>query len=85
MKNYNRNISLYCPICGNDQFSCLDSDDLNLSDASDNIRFQCADCKKILTKAELIEENQDVINANIEEVQEEIIKDLEKELKKAFK
>lgn len=75
----NRNVTLYCPICGNDQFIFHDND--NLSDAPDDTKIQCADCKKILTKAELIEENQDVINANIDEIKKEAIK----ELKKLFK
>jgi len=33
----------------------------------------------------LIEANQDVINANIEEVKRDLMKDLEKKLKKMFK
>jgi hypothetical protein len=57
----------------------------DLSDAPDDTRIQCADCKNVFTKAELIEANQDVINANIEEVKEELLKDLDKKLKKLFK
>jgi hypothetical protein len=57
----------------------------DLSDAPDDTRIQCVDCKCIFTKAELIEANQDVINANIEEVKQELLKDLEKKLKKMFK
>ena len=39
----------------------------------------------ILTKAELIEENQERINANIDDIKNEAVKEIEKELKKAFK
>ena len=35
--------------------------------------------------SELIEENQNVINANIEDIKNEAMKELEKELAKAFK
>lgn len=78
-----RKVTLYCPVCGNDQFILHDID--NLLDAPDDTLIQCADCKKTLTKAELIEENQDVINANIEEVKNEAIKEINKELRKIFK
>ena len=80
-----RYVTLYCPVCGNDQFSSLDSETDDLSDAPDGTRIQCADCKCIFTKAELIEANQDIIDANIEEMKEELLKDLEKELKMMFK
>ena len=36
--------------------------------------MQCVDCKTIFTKAELLEGNQDVINANIEEVVAQIFR-----------
>lgn len=77
-----RNITLYCPNCGNDQFSTLDND---VDEPSDDTKYQCSDCKLIITKAELIESNQDIINANIEDIKQEAIKEIEKTLKKAFK
>ena len=80
-----RNVTLYCPTCGNDQFSCIDSDIDDLLDAPDEAKIQCADCKCIITKAELIEANQEIIEANIEEVKNDIVKDFEKKLKKMFK
>ena len=80
-----RNVSLFCPTCGNDQFSCIDTEIDNLSDAPDDTKIQCVDCKCIFTKAELIEANQDIINANIEEIKQDFIKELEKKLKKMFK
>ena len=80
-----RNVTLYCPTCGNDHFSCLDTEVGELSEAPPETRLQCADCKSIFTKAELIEENQDIINANIEEVEQNLMKDLEKKLKRLFK
>lgn len=75
---------MHCPVCGNDQFSAIDDDLDNLSDAPDETRIQCSDCKTIFTKEEL-EENQATINANMEEVKNEAVKELEKELKKALK
>lgn len=76
---------MYCPICGNDQFSCIDESIDNLSDAPNDVTLKCSDCGSIFTKGELIESNQDIINANIEEIKQEAIKELEKKLKRMFK
>lgn len=80
----NRNVTLYCPTCGNDLFSAVDSAIDDLSDAPDDTKLQCADCKSIFIKQELIDCNQDLINANIEDIKNEAIKELEKSLKKFF-
>lgn len=85
MKDLSRNVTLYCDVCGNDQFSTLDTIFCELSDAPDETKMQCSDCKKVFTKVELLEVNQPVINANLEDIKEEVVKELEKELKKALK
>lgn len=85
MKDLSRNISLRCPVCGNDQFSAVDVDIEELSDAPDETRIKCSDCGAIRTKAELIEENQENINANINDIKKDAVAEIEKELKKAFK
>ena len=85
MKNLNRNITLFCDVCGNDQFSTLDEIECELSETSDATRVKCSDCGKVFTKGELLDVNQEVINANIEEIQNEAIKEMEKKLAKALK
>ena len=80
-----RKITLHCPICGNDQFSSIDMKKDDLSDAPDDSRIQCADCKSIYSKAEILERNHDIIDANIEELKQEAIEEIQKELKKIFK
>ncbi len=82
MSFVNKTVSLYCPTCGNDQFSFMDEGIDTLSDAPDGTKIQCVDCKCIFTKAELIEANQNVISANIEEVKQDLLKDIRKKLKK---
>ena len=57
----------------------------NLSDAPNDVTLKCSDCGSIFTKGELIESNEDIINANIEDIKQEAIKELEKKLKKMFK
>lgn len=85
MKDLSRNVKLYCDICGNDQFELLDEEFINLKEAPETVRMRCSDCGKIFTKAELIEENQRVIDANVEDIRKEAVKEVEKELKKALK
>ena len=82
MKDLSRNVKLYCDVCGNDQFSALDDIDCELKDALDETKMQCSDCGKIFTKAELLEVNQEVIDANIEDIKKDAVKELEKALKK---
>lgn len=85
MKDLSRNVTLFCDICGNDQFSTLDEVKCEVSEAPDETRVQCSDCGKVFTKAELLEVNQEVLNANLEEIQNEAIKEMEKMLSKALK
>lgn len=85
MKDYNRNITMYCSVCGNNQFSTLDENISDLLNAPDTTEIKCSNCGKVFAKSELIEANQEIINANIEEVETEIIKDFEKKLAKIFK
>lgn len=85
MKDLSRNVTIHCPVCGNDQFSSLNSDLYDLSATPDDTRIKCSDCQMVFTKAELIEANQAAINDNIEDIKKEAVKEIEKELKKALK
>ena len=85
MKDLSRNVKLYCDVCGNDQFSIINDSDCELQEAPDETKMQCSDCGKIFTKAELIELNQEVIEANIEDIKKEAVKEFEKELSKVLK
>lgn len=43
MKNLSRNVTLYCDVCGNDQFSTIDDLDLQLQrygEREEDISFQ---------------------------------------------
>lgn len=79
MKDLDRQVSMICSVCGNDQFAGDEND------SSDNATYQCSDCGKIYTKAELIAENEEKINAAVEEIADEAVAEIEKQLKKAFK
>lgn len=82
MKDLSRNVKLYCDVCGNDQFSTIDDIDCELKDAPDETKMQCSDCGKIFTKAELIELNQELIEANIEDIKKRLLRNLKKNYRK---
>jgi len=85
MKDINMDITLNCPVCGNDQFSNVDVNIDDLSEAPETTLLKCSDCGKELTKAELIEENSYKIDANIEHLKTEAANEMEKEIKKIFR
>ena len=43
MKNLSRNVTLYCDICRNDQFSTIDDLDCELQDAPGETKIKCSD------------------------------------------
>lgn len=85
MKNMGMSISLKCSVCGNDQFSVVDETVEELLDAPDYTLVKCSDCGREVTKEEFIKENGHVIDANFEDFKADIMKEFEKDLKKAFK
>lgn len=83
--NLEKMITLRCPVCGNDQFSAVDENIEDLRGAPDETRIKCSDCGCIKSKEELIEGNSELINANVEDFKEDIVKQLQKKLKRMFK
>ena len=79
---YNRRVSLLCPTCGSDHFEFDQGVDDSIEIA------KCASCGREINKDNLIRENSENINAHVEEVGREIVKDvandLRSRLKKAF-
>lgn len=70
---------------GNDQFSTVTEGVYDLLDAPDETEIKCSDCGQITTKSQIIEENQGLINANVEDFKSEIVKEIKKDFKKFFK
>lgn len=85
MKNLDRNVSMLCPVCGNDQFESLNPEWDDCAGAPDDTKFRCSDCGKVLTKEELIDENAEKIEIAVDELKKDAMKEVEKELKKAMK
>ncbi|QBP43181.1 ECs_2282 family putative zinc-binding protein [Paenisporosarcina antarctica] len=84
MKNMEMSISMQCSVCGNEQFSTVD-ESIDMVDALDETEVMCSDCGRVTTKAQLMEENSHIINANIGDFKDEIMKQAQKDIKKMFK
>ena len=85
MKNLDRKVTLLCPLCGNDQFESLDEEFEDLLHASEEARVRCSDCSSVYTKHELVESNAAIIDNAVDELAEDAVKEVEKDLKKAMK
>ena len=83
MKDYSKNVSMICSVCGNSEFR-YDSK-YNYEEMPDDAKLVCADCGKEYTKAQLLECNQELINENIDDVVDDVVKGFEKDLKKALR
>lgn len=85
MDDLNKKVTLYCDRCGNNQFYFEDTNNSDVELVSDDTILKCSDCGKIFTKEELIELNAEVITANVEDMKEEIVKEVQREINKLFK
>lgn len=85
MKNLERNVKLLCPLCGNDQFESLDEKLEDLLHAGDDVRVRCSDCGSEYTKRDLLDHNAAIIDNAVDELKQDVVKEFEKEMKKAMK
>lgn len=76
--NYDRTVQLRCITCG---------DDSSFEPNEDKTYIKCMRCGREYFGGydELVELNQEQIDSEIQNIQEEVSKDLEKEIKKMFK
>ena len=84
MKDLSRSVRMICRVCGNDMFEILDKTDDMLS-APGNTKLRCSDCKKVYTKQELLDDNEEVINSYIEDIKEDAIAEIKNELNRSLK
>ena len=80
MTDKRRNVELVCSICGCNDFIT----DKDFKEMSDDEEIKCGGCGHVFTKAELIKENKERIDAKIDELVENAFKGFEKELKELF-
>ena len=84
LDNLSREIRMVCRACGNDEF---EYDDVagDLSNAPDEIELKCTHCSLKTTKGELVEDNSESINAAVDEISEEVVAAVQKELDTVIK
>lgn len=83
MDDLSRQVELICPTCGCTQFV---SEELPVGqEYTDDWEFICAHCGHRFTRKQLIEENTETINAHIENMGNEIVAEMAKDLKKQLK
>lgn len=85
MTDMKKNVSMKCMVCGNDLFSMVHDSNEDIENAPDETEVKCSDCGRVTTKEQLIEENSEIIDANMDDFKEEIMKQLQKDIKKIFK
>lgn len=85
MKDFIKSVNMKCDVCGNDQFDSIDVNIEDLQNAPIETEIRCADCGKVSTLEQLLEENDYIIDANINDLKDEYMEQLQKDLKKMFK
>lgn len=72
----NREIKMYCPTCGNTDFSFVEHDDEGL--------VICTQCERQMAKSQLLEENSELLAEAQNKITNEVQKQIEAEIKKGF-
>ena len=80
-----RKVTLRCPVCGNDQFESLNVDHDDLINAPETAKLRCSVCGKTHTKEDLIAANGEALDIAKDEIVADVMKDFEKQWKKAMK
>lgn len=73
--DYSRSVAMQCATCGGTNFEYED----------ENSPVRCVGCDRILSRDELIKENDPRVDQEIENIKTEFISDIKKDFKKLFK
>lgn len=76
---YNRQVTLLCPTCGNDQFAH------NGKNGQTSELVTCVGCGLELSKDDLIRSNSENVDEHVKEIGQEVTKDLQRELHESLK
>lgn len=71
--NYDRSISLQCPTCGGTKF---EQDEIEI--------VKCFRCERTLNQTELRESNARLIEAELDDLKTQILKDVKADIRKIF-
>lgn len=84
MQDIFKKVSLICSVCGNSQFIALDYEGKECFEFSEAPIYKCSDCGREISREQLIGENQEMVNANVNDIKKETVNELKKELQKSF-
>lgn len=76
---YSRSVKLVCPTCGSDQFSH------DGAEAQTSELLTCGACGLEIPKDDLLQANSESVDEHVREISQEVVKDIEKELRDALK
>ncbi|ODU86095.1 MAG: hypothetical protein ABT00_09065 [Bordetella sp. SCN 68-11] len=77
---YDRTVTLHCPTCGGTDFK-YEAETAH----EDSALITCPSCGLTITKSDLIASNGENIDAHLDEVKAEVMQDITKSLRDAFK
>jgi hypothetical protein len=70
-EKYSRSVKLICSTCASGDFEYED----------ENGPYRCVSCDRVFTREELMGENGHIIDAHVEEMGAEVLKDAEREIR----
>ena len=74
-RDYSQSVSLMCSTCGGKDFSFED----------ENGPVRCVECSRVFSREELIRENGAVVEAVVDDIKEQVLKEAGKKLRNMFK
>lgn len=74
-KDYSQSVSMMCSTCGSRDFSFDD----------ENGPVSCAECGRVFSREELVRENGALVDAAVDDMKEQILKDTTKTLRNMLK
>ena len=81
-ENLERQVELFCPLCGQNHYEALDDVGPEQEEFDDNFRLRCTNCKNVFTKRKLMEANRENFEANYKEISKEVVKEISREVRK---
>ena len=66
-------------------FETVDSDTDGFQPSQENSKFRCTDCKHVYTKKELLDANEERINAEADEIKDAALAEFDKRIRESFK
>ena len=75
-EKYGRKITLVCPTCGGSDFLIPDTSEEPVS---------CVQCGRTIMRDDLVRENSENVQAHLEDVQTEIVRDIRKEFRDSLR